>query len=187
VALGLVTLVSAFAAVKLVEATSNQNHIADRQNEVAKQESEIARQESLTSALTTLVAELTHESRALVGANPAQATAINQARLADAGEAHALAGQLSVVSAVDNYEVGQVFVEEGENGKALDAFTKAGNKQSDPRYRAQALLKRAELLFRLGGKRYRGEARYDTTSLKVSTTSSLCLALSLSPTGWTVG
>lgn len=132
--------------------TLTQIHVAERQNEVAQEES-----------LTTLVAELTHESRALAGANEEQRSAIKQARLGDAEEAFALVGRLhEAAPAVDNYEIGLTFKEEDEYGKAIMSFSRAGSATSSPHFRSAALIQEAGLLFTLGGQSNVSRARLDS-------------------------
>jgi hypothetical protein len=132
--------------------TLAQVRVAEEQNKVAEQES-----------LTTLVAELTHESRALSGANEEQQSAIKQARLADAEEAFALAGRLQETApAVDNYEIGLTFKEEDEDSKAIASFSRAGSATGSPHFRSAALLQEATLLFALGGSRNVARARLDS-------------------------
>lgn len=150
IALVAVSLLTAFVAGA---STLIQVRFAGRQNEIAQEES-----------LTGLVAELAHESRALIGANEEQRSAIKQARLADAEEAFALVGRIhDPTPAVDNYEIGLVFVEEDENSKAIVSFGRAGAATDSPHFRSAALIKDAELLFAVGGHKNVIRARLDAS------------------------
>jgi hypothetical protein len=142
-------------AISLLAAgfTLTQIRVAEQQNKVAEEES-----------LTTLVAELTHESRALTGANEEQQSAIKQARLGDAEEAYALVGRLGEMApAIDNYEIGLAFKEEDEGAKAIASFSRAGEATGAPHFRSAALLQEAALLFVLGGPDNVHHARLDAS------------------------
>jgi hypothetical protein len=140
-------------AISLLAAafTLDQIRVAEQQNRVAEEES-----------LTTLVAEITHEARALTGANEEQQSAIKQARLGDAEEAFALVGRLhEQAPAIDNYEIGLAFKEEDEDDKAIISFARAGSVTGSPHFRSAALLQEAALLFEMGGQDNVIEARRD--------------------------
>jgi hypothetical protein len=141
-------------AISLLAAgfTLDQIRVAEQQNKVAEEES-----------LTTIVAELTHEARALTGANEEQQSAIKQARLGDAEEAFALVGRLQEQApAIDNYEIGLAFKEEDEDEKAILSFSRAGSVTGSPHFRSAALLQEAALLFEMGGEDNLQEARLDS-------------------------
>jgi hypothetical protein len=117
------------------------------------------------ASLTSLIAELTRDKESEATAQPAQLTAIEHARTADAEEAAAIMTKLAEPApAVDDYETGIAFEEANENGKAIQLFSLAAGEISAPRYRSAALLKAAGILFSLHYRNASREAEADVES-----------------------
>jgi hypothetical protein len=132
-----ISVIAAYGAFDQIDLAKRQNEIADRQS------------------LGVLVADITEDKRALEKTTAiSRRAAVEEAMLADAEEALALVEtQARPAPGIDNYEIGEAFLEGGatEYHNALTSFRRAAQSGTDPRYRASALRGEAHILIELGG------------------------------------